>query len=160
MIPRDQVRVCPGCREERHITHFILDSPYCAVCRENGPLHPIEEGKAMSKKGERAECPWCHGMKSNLWEHKKRCKQRPADTGSETGGGGTKATVKKRGRRKKVRASPSPRRPLAPSDSCGECPYRGLDTAQAQDLVARCVRGGMAILPACEIIRDVLAAKG
>ena len=41
-IPRDQVRDCPGCRQERHRTHFIKDSPYCAICRECGPQFPIE----------------------------------------------------------------------------------------------------------------------
>lgn len=55
-IPRDQVRDCPGCRQGRHVTHFIEDSPYCAVCRECGPQFPMEEGKMPTGKMERRAC--------------------------------------------------------------------------------------------------------
>lgn len=156
------LRLCPACRNEK--SYFV--GKVCGDCYAQG--RDLEAGaasrepraerrngteRAMSQK---TECPWCHGMKANLYEHAKWCKQRP--DGAEL--------PRKRKRGKSRGARPRKLRSAAgPEDlvirkktDCAECPYRGLETAQAQDLVTEAVRGGMGLVPALGFIRHVLGA--
>ena len=170
-IPRKQVRYCEGCREDRHVSHFIPDSPYCQMCREFGPAYSTEpgqpggtkKGENMTIKGERHECDWCHKMVANLYSHKRFCKKRRVEGDPALAEGAPVQHAKKirkvRGaKRRKAKAKAarrsSPARPeSAPVNGCDDCPFRGLQTAIAQEQVAEAVRLGMKLLDAAGFVR-------
>jgi len=154
-----KTRPCPGCRQERHPTQFIADSPYCQGCRDLGPQYPVEEGKGpsaeriaseettMTMKGSRVECPWCHKMKANLSEHKKTSKARPD---------GAQVPKKRQGR-------PQAKGPSEPAKPAKErengCQVCGLNVAE-RELVGEGIRLGMSFDNSVAFVRHARAVGG
>src|SRR3990172_8232996 len=116
-------RLCPGCRQERHATQFIPDSPYCGVCREQGPEFSIEEnhefmaearqekqggGKMPSDKGKseaRTCAKGCGKMVDPRGAHKHE-----ATCAGPQGGSSPSRPAKRRYRRRKVMGRHVPER--------------------------------------------------
>jgi len=165
-IPRLKVRDCPGCRQERHITSFVTDDPLCANCREAGAqFRPDGSTNPQRKEGKMTTsvlspttlkaCRYCgkETPKGSLHRHEHvMCPKRPQ-------GAAVKQRpvhrTKRRGRPAKAIAVQIPS--TNKLQACAECPYRGLESALARDLITRCVCNGMGLLAACELSRDILA---
>ncbi len=154
MIPRGQVHRCPGCEQDRHVSHFVADSDFCALCRELGRQVPERaesgESRAASEKkgtmGEMVKCEECgremkaRGLAIHMTlKHGKRAKSM---------GGGRRP----RGNRQSQIAN----RKSHISPGCLFC--GGANQALAKDLVVEAIRGGMALDPAVALVRRLLAA--
>lgn len=117
-------------------------------------------------------CPFCGDPKSNVSEHKKRCKKNPArDGGSRVAAPRTEAPPAEAGVRKK-RGRPRVRRngPSVPATQpsreathagrvlenghCPVCSHQA--TALERDLITEAVREGMGLQAACSFVRRVL----
>lgn len=130
-----------------------------AVPQSDTQQHGAPQEDAMTDKGERHECPWCHQPKANLYEHKKFCKRRPAP--------GTTAatTVHADPAFRKAATKPirTPKQILKALDQatiahnrdqatdgnghdCAVCPLAG--NHAEQDLFTQLVRGGLSLADA------------
>ena len=164
-------RICPKCRNEK--AYFIGE--VCGDCYAAGADLDAKAQQSAEAKMSKTykECPYCHKMKSNVWEHKPHCKQRPGagetDSGQRTEVRGQRSEVTGQGRRRKAtgrmpkapQADQRAQRAETPGEElvCQGCPWRRMNTAIARDLLTRALRGGMALEPACELIRQALQVE-
>ena len=97
-------RECGGCHTPRPVGEFETGGDRCASCRLTAPIvEGTGGGRAGSsqvaagseRKAGYKICPYCEQPKSNVSEHRKRCKQRP-------GANGTGQTSRRRGRPRKA----------------------------------------------------------
>ncbi len=158
-IPPDQVRFCEGCRQPRHTTHFLPDSPYCAVCRELGPKYPQQVGGGEGKEREgvmadMVKCDEC-GKEVNargLALHKTRVHRGLGGRPTPSRAGKARATRQQA--KRKLGRPPRTAKPAAPKpNGCEECLFRGLHTAIAQERVAELVRLGVKLPEAAGFVR-------
>jgi len=109
------------------------------------------EEPAMTVKGTRVECPWCHKPKANLSEHKKTCNARP--DGAEL----PKVRQGRRpGRPRKKHVPALVKLTKAPENGCQAC---GLNVAE-RELVATAIRAGLAFDHAVGFVRQARATFG
>ncbi len=149
MIPRDQVRVCPGCRQERHVS-AILDG-LCSVCRLVGARYVVKHDAPSSNTmhqeatmksqiaGEPRPCPKCgKQLKPNGYgPHVARCKA--AGNVSES-----VDPIKR-----SIKPFPPKLQPSAAKSNghdCAVCPLAG--NHAEQDLFTQLVRGGLSLADA------------
>lgn len=100
------------------------------------------------------ESPFCHKLKSNVWEHKARCKLNPEREPVKA------AAHASRPRAATKRASPAPHAHLNGNGHCDACLFRGLDSAIAKELVTDAIRGGMHLEAAAGFVRRALSVRG
>ena len=152
---------CPKCH--KMVANPTEHKKWCTGAAAEGPAAGGEQKKGKESAQPRLKCRYCgqECSKGYLWNHEhKSCPKRPS--ASEQIGQSKQPKMQ----RKKRVAGKKPARSSIAADKpspewaafCAECPFRGLESALAKDLVVRMIRGGMCMGGAAEIVRDVVRA--